>query len=86
MKAAIIRDNQFVVDEIPTPVPGPGQVLTKVRSCGICGSDMHIFKHAKETLEAFVANGLISADQVSNTDLVLGHEFVAEIVEFGPET
>jgi 2-desacetyl-2-hydroxyethyl bacteriochlorophyllide A dehydrogenase len=86
MKAAIIRDNQFVVDEIPTPVPGPGQVLTKVRSCGICGSDVHIFKHAKEVLETFIANGLISAEQGANADLVLGHEFVAEVVEFGPET
>ncbi len=86
MKAAIIRDNQFVVDEIPTPVPGPGQVLTKVKFCGICGSDMHIFKHVEETLETFIANGLISAEQGANADLVLGHEFVAEVVEFGPET
>ena len=27
--------------EVPTPVPGPGEVLVKIRAVGICGSDMH---------------------------------------------
>jgi len=83
MKAAIVRDKQFVVDEIPTPVPGPGQVLAKVRICGICGSDLHLFKHAEELLSTAEAAGMVID---KNSELILGHEFVAEVVAFGPDT
>src|SRR5437867_2198059 len=29
--------------EAPRPTPGPGQVLVRIRSCGICGSDLHYY-------------------------------------------
>ncbi len=32
---------QIVVDEMPRPTPGPGEVVVQVRNCGICGSDLH---------------------------------------------
>ena len=42
MKAAIYKGKQkFVIDEIPTPVPGPTQVLIKVKFSAICGTDVH---------------------------------------------
>ena len=42
MKAAVYRGNhRFEVTEIPTPGPGPSQLLVKVHSCGICGTDVH---------------------------------------------
>jgi propanol-preferring alcohol dehydrogenase len=28
--------------ELPDPVPGPGQVLIRVRACGVCRTDLHI--------------------------------------------
>ena len=31
------------LDEVERPVPGPGDVLVRVRNCGICGSDLHWF-------------------------------------------
>jgi len=31
------------VRDVPRPEPGPGEVIVKVRSCGICGSDLHWF-------------------------------------------
>lgn len=41
MKAAYWYNNQDIrIEEIPTPVPGPGEILVKVVSCGICGSDV----------------------------------------------
>ena len=30
------------VGEVPTPVPGPGEVLVEVQATGICGTDLHI--------------------------------------------
>lgn len=84
MKAAVMRDDAFYVEDLPTPAPGPGQVLVKVRACGICGSDLHLFKHAKQIVET--ARGMGAEVDDLSRDLVLGHEFVGEIVAFGPET
>jgi L-idonate 5-dehydrogenase len=33
------------VEELPSPVPGPGQVLVAVRYGGVCGSDLHYWRH-----------------------------------------
>ena len=44
MKAAVYKGNQQLsVEEIPTPEPGPGQVLIRVKYCAICGTDVHGF-------------------------------------------
>lgn len=36
------RPPRVSIDEIPTPTPGPGQVLVEVDTCGICASDLHV--------------------------------------------
>ena len=43
-----MRDWELRVDDVADPVAGPGQVLTKVLACGICGSDLHMLKHGAE--------------------------------------
>ena len=48
MRAAVMRNKKLVVDNIPTPEPGPGEVLVKTLACGICGSDLHTLKHAEQ--------------------------------------
>ena len=41
MKAAYWYNNQDIrIEEVPTPNPGPKEMLVKVISCGICGSDI----------------------------------------------
>jgi len=47
MRAAIMRDWELRVDDLPDPTPGPGQVLTRVLACGICGSDLHMVRHGR---------------------------------------
>jgi propanol-preferring alcohol dehydrogenase len=44
MKAARLHGygQPLQIDEIPTPVPGPGQVLVAVRGAGFCHSDVHV--------------------------------------------
>ena len=42
MKAAVYKGkHRFEIADIPTPTPGPSQLLVKVHSCGICGTDVH---------------------------------------------
>jgi L-iditol 2-dehydrogenase len=41
VKAAVWYNNSDIrIEEMPRPVPGPGEVLIQVISCGICGSDV----------------------------------------------
>ena len=45
MRAARYSGQRSVaVQEAPVPEPGPGEVLVRVRACGICGSDLHAFR------------------------------------------
>ena len=57
--------------EVPRPVPGINDVLIRVLKTGICGTDLHIYEWddwARKTIPV---------------PLVIGHEFVGEIVEVG---
>jgi L-iditol 2-dehydrogenase len=48
MKAAVIKKpGVIVVEEIPTPKPGPGEVLLKVEACAICGTDQRVLSGEK---------------------------------------
>jgi propanol-preferring alcohol dehydrogenase len=44
MKAARLHEygRELVVEDVPTPSPGPGQVLVKVEGAGFCHSDIHV--------------------------------------------
>lgn len=43
MKAAVVRAfaQPLVIEDVPVPVPGPGELLVKVRACGVCHTDLH---------------------------------------------
>lgn len=44
MKAAVYKGGQrFEIEEIPTPSPGPSQLLVQIHYCAICGTDVHAF-------------------------------------------
>src|SRR5207245_4292858 len=58
MRAAVMRNARLLVDTLPEPVPGPGEVLVRTLACGICGSDLHALKHAPRMVEAARESGL----------------------------
>jgi threonine dehydrogenase-like Zn-dependent dehydrogenase len=83
MRAAVMRNSRLVVDTVPDPEPGPGEVLVKTLACGICGSDLHALKYADKLVEAAVESGMPFAMDPKR-DVVMGHEFCAEILDYGP--
>jgi threonine dehydrogenase-like Zn-dependent dehydrogenase len=85
MRAAVFRKGSIVVDTLPDPVPVEGQVLVRTLACGICGSDLHAAKHTHEFVELAKRAGnrwAMDADR----DVVFGHEFCCEVVDYGPRT
>jgi len=90
MRAAVMRDWTLRVDDVPDPTPGPGQVLTKVLACGICGSDLHMLVHGAESrrLQSELADGrapepIAPVMFEPDLDTVMGHEFCCEVVDLG---
>jgi 2-desacetyl-2-hydroxyethyl bacteriochlorophyllide A dehydrogenase len=84
MRAMVLRGTELVVDEMERPAPGPMQVLARVRACGICGSDLHFARYAEEMINASRASDPAGWSAVDLTrGVVMGHEFVAEVVEAG---
>lgn len=55
----------------PIPQPGPNEVLVRVRSVGVCGSDVHYYEHGR--IGSFVVE----------KPLVLGHESSGTIAQVG---
>jgi threonine dehydrogenase-like Zn-dependent dehydrogenase len=85
MKAAIFRGGDIVVDSLPEPVPAVGQVLVKTLACGICGSDLHAAKHAHRMVAVTRRiPGRVPMDL--SRDVVFGHEFCCEVLDYGPAT
>jgi len=60
-------------------------VLVKTLACGICGSDLHALKHAEKLVESARRSGGPFVMDLAR-DIVMGHEFCAEVVDHGPET
>jgi threonine dehydrogenase-like Zn-dependent dehydrogenase len=85
MKAAYLLDRQIHVGELDDPIPGSGEVLVRTHSCGLCASDFHIKQHGEALSEwSRQYNGPFKMDLTR--PMVLGHEYVAEIMDFGPNT
>lgn len=58
------------IDELPTPEPGPDEVLVRVHACGVCASDLH------------VVQGITPAGHLP---LTLGHEAAGTVARVGAE-
>jgi threonine dehydrogenase-like Zn-dependent dehydrogenase len=86
MRAMILRrGGELTVDEVERPKPGPMQVLARVRGCGICGSDLHFARYADDLVGSQEGNKLPVGSVIDlDRGVVMGHEFVAEVVEAGP--
>jgi threonine dehydrogenase-like Zn-dependent dehydrogenase len=85
MRAAVLRHGQIVVDDVADVAPPSLHSLVKTIACGICGSDLHFVHHGARMVELSAQAGGRSKLDTSQ-DIVMGHEFVGEVVEHGPNT
>ena len=70
MKAAVVYGaNDIRIAEVPTPVPGPGEILVKVRGSGVCATDVKILG----------GSGL-----PKELPTILGHEVAGTVAALGP--
>lgn len=85
MRAAVCRHGKIVTDIVPDPEPKEGEALVNSLMCGICGTDLHAFKHSDQLMDAAKRQGTSPMFDPAQ-DLVFGHEYVAEIIDYGPNT
>jgi 2-desacetyl-2-hydroxyethyl bacteriochlorophyllide A dehydrogenase len=68
MQAIIFPQAETIsFERVPDPVCAPDEVIVQVASCGICGTDVHIYHN----------------EYMSNFPLIPGHEFSGRVVEVG---
>ncbi len=85
MKTVTCTNAKLEVVDRPTPTPAKGQLLIDVLRCGICGSDLHARHHCDELADVMAESGY-DAFMRSNQQVVFGHEFCGEVVDYGPGT
>jgi len=67
MRAAVYRGkNHIVIEQVPVPEVGPGELLIRVAACGICGTDIKKIQHG------FVAPPQILGHEVTGTVVAVG--------------
>ena len=66
MKTLYLCEKEFRIDDIPIPVPGPGEVLIKVAYSGICRTDLYViersFKASLPLIPGHEFSGTVAAD------------------------
>jgi L-iditol 2-dehydrogenase len=72
MKAAVLfgEGDMRLVDDYPTPEPGPGEAIIKVEACAICGTDPKILAHGW-------------ANHPPYGQFIFGHEYAGTVVALG---
>jgi len=70
MKACVLHaaHQPLVYQDLPDPTPAPGQILIRVKACGVCRTDLHI------------VDGELAEPKLP---LVPGHEIIGEVAEMG---
>jgi threonine dehydrogenase-like Zn-dependent dehydrogenase len=78
MRAVVLRGGRLEVRETADPIPRQGELLVRTISTAICASDVHYMDHP----DPDDRSGLFVWDE--DRDVVMGHEFVGEVVGLGP--
>ena len=69
----------YRLEAVDVPVPGPGEVLTRVEACGICMGDVKTFRGAPSFW------GDAEQPRYVKPPMIPGHEFIGRVVAVGPD-
>ncbi|MGJ4887121.1 alcohol dehydrogenase AdhP [Bradyrhizobium sp. HKCCYLRH3099] len=80
MKAAVVKafGKPLVIEDVPVPVPGPGELLVKLKACGVCHTDLHAasgdwpVKPTPPFIPGHEAAGVVAALGAGVTDFKVG--------------
>ncbi|MFP5225188.1 MAG: zinc-dependent alcohol dehydrogenase [Actinomycetota bacterium] len=61
--------SKILIEEVPVPDPGPGELLIRVAACGVCASDLHMFDGSLPTR--------------GPVPVIPGHEAAGTVVQVG---
>lgn len=84
MKAAYILNGAVHVGDMPDPVPAQGQALVRTHSCGLCASEAHFLHAGQNIVDLSRQHGGPYAGLDLSRPFVPGHEFVGEVIDYGP--
>jgi threonine dehydrogenase-like Zn-dependent dehydrogenase len=84
MKAAYIQNGKVLVGEMPEPVPVQGQALVRTHSCGMCASEQHFLHAGQNVIDLSRKYGGPYAALDFARPFVPGHEYVGEVIDYGP--
>lgn len=68
MRAAVLSGGKLQLTDVPRPQPRPGELLLRVRACGVCRTDLHIVDGELPPIRAAI---------------IPGHQIVGEVVGQG---
>lgn len=84
MKAAYIENGKVLVGEMPEPTPARGQALVRTHSCGLCASEQHFLHAGQNVIDLSRKYGGPYAALDFARPFVPGHEYVGEVLDYGP--
>lgn len=84
MKAAFVQNGAIEVGEVGEPIPSAGQALVRTHSCGLCASDAHFLHSGQHVIDLSRKFGGAYAGLDTSRAFVPGHEYVGEVIDYGP--
>lgn len=70
LQATMVEPGRIVFQDVPKPEPGKGQVVIEVKACGVCGSDVHVWR---------------GEHPFTSYPIIQGHEFSGVVESVGEE-
>ena len=84
MQAAYIQNGKVGVGTFDDPIPGAGQALVRTHACGMCASEAHFLHAGQNVIDLSNQHGGAYAGLDMARAFVPGHEYVGEVVDYGP--
>lgn len=84
MLAAVLKDfNNLVLEDVPTPTPGPGQAVVRIKACGFCATDYKAIKGVRRNVKfplipGHEPAGIVAAIGAGVTNVKEGDEVILQ--------